>query len=53
MEVGVINQMCRRYDLTYIETGMVDKQYGFWFLDYNNKRIFFTEDEVKLKVSAK
>jgi hypothetical protein len=53
MEVSVINSFCRRFDLAYIETGVLEERYGFWFLDFNNKRIFFTEDEILKKVSAR
>ena len=46
-----VNAFCRKLDLVYVEEGVVNKESIHWFLDFNNRRIHFTDLEIETRLS--
>jgi len=51
MTISLMNAFCRRYDLVYVEEGVIDHKPIHWFLDYNNERICFSDEEIENKLT--
>lgn len=50
MDVPKLNCFCRKYDLVFMETGRVDKNDVFWFIDFFNKKRYYTAIEIDEKI---
>lgn len=50
MRVHQLNVFCRKFDLIYIETGRVKGDDVYWFLDHQNRRVYFTAPEILSKI---
>lgn len=45
-----LNVFSRKYDMVFIEMGRHQHNETYWFLDYKNKRTFFTAEEIRAKI---
>lgn len=50
MSIHEINVFCRKFDLIYVETGRVEGQDVYWFLNHQNQRVFYTAPEIYSKI---
>ena len=52
MTITSLNAFCRRYDLIFVEMGRVKGEDVYWFIDFNNRRCFYSAPEIKNKIIA-
>lgn len=45
-----LNSFCRKFDLVFVETGQENGKEVFWFVDFDNRRRFYTEEEIVTKL---
>lgn len=50
MSIPTLNAFCRRYDLIFVENGRVRGDEVYWFIDFNNRRCFYTASEIETKL---
>jgi hypothetical protein len=53
MSAAMLNAFCRRYDLIFSETGRVDGVDVYWFIGFDNKKRYFTYEEITAKMASK
>lgn len=51
MSISLLNAFCRRYDLIFVEMGRVRGDEVYWFIDFQNRRCFYTAGEIEEKIS--
>ena len=51
MSISTLNAFCRRFDLVFVEMGMINGQDIFRFVDFRNAKVYFTDDEIMQKIS--
>ena len=51
MSVSLLNAFCRKFDLIFVEMGHVEGSDVYWFVDFNNRRRFYTAPEIQDKLS--
>jgi hypothetical protein len=51
MSIPTLNTFCRKYDLVFVEEGRVHGNDVYWFIDFNNKRRYYTSHEIELKLA--
>jgi hypothetical protein len=52
MSISILNAFCRKFDLVFVELGRVQGNEVYWFVDYNNRRRYYTAPEIQDKLSA-
>lgn len=50
MTVSDLNCFCRKYDLIFVEEGQVEKKPIYWFIDFQNNKRYYTENEIDEKI---
>ncbi|MHC5081446.1 MAG: hypothetical protein ACYTHN_20785 [Planctomycetota bacterium] len=50
MSISILNAFCRKYDLIFVEMGRVRGDEVYWFIDFNNRRCFYTAMEIEDKL---
>ena len=50
MLVPEMNTFCRCYDLIYVESGRVEHQDVYWFIDFKNNKRYYTVSEIQDKL---
>jgi hypothetical protein len=51
MSIPVLNAFCRKYDLIFVEMGRIRGDEVYWFIDFNNRRCFYTAPEIETRLS--
>lgn len=51
MSVSLLNAFCRKFDLVYVEMGLVEGSDVYWFVDFNNHRRCYTAPEIRNKLA--
>lgn len=46
MDIPLMNCFCRRFDLVFIEMGQVKGKPIYWFVDFENQRRYYTNEEI-------
>jgi len=46
MDIPTLNSFCRRYDLVFVEIGREQGTDVYWFIDYDNKKRYYTFGEI-------
>lgn len=52
VSIPTVNAFCRKLDLVYVEEGIVNKEPIHWFLDFKNRRIHYSDTEIKTQLSS-
>lgn len=50
ISISMINTFCRKYDLVFMEMGRDSGQDVYWFVDFNNNKVFFSALEINSKI---
>jgi hypothetical protein len=46
MSISDLNAFCRKFDLIFVEMGRVQGEEVYWFIDYNNRRRYYSAAEI-------
>jgi len=52
MSISILNAFCRRFDLIFVELGRVQGNEVYWFVDFNNRRRYYTAPEIQDKLAS-
>jgi hypothetical protein len=52
MPIPTLNAFCRKYDLIFVETGRVHGDEVYWFIDFNNRRCYYSRHEIETRLET-
>ena len=52
MCIATLNCFCRKYDVVFVEMGRVKGNEVYWFIDRDNKRVYYTAPEIESKITV-
>jgi hypothetical protein len=47
-----LNAFCRKYDLVFMEEGRVRGDPVYWFVDFDNRKRYYTAAEIESKLGS-
>ncbi len=50
VDIPTLNSFCRRYNMIFVEMGLVKGEDVYCFIDFKNGRAHFTADEIESKL---
>ncbi len=51
MSMSILNTFCRNYDLIFVETCTERGQETYLFLDFKNRRVRYSADEIRRRLA--